>query len=38
VALMTGALVSGVAGIVTFGGLVIRRISLEERALRDAAR
>jgi methyltransferase len=38
VVLMTGALVSGVAGIVTFGGLVIRRISLEERALRDAAR
>ena len=38
VALMTGALVSGVAGFVTFGGLVLKRISLEERALRDAAR
>jgi methyltransferase len=38
VALMTGALVSGVAGIVTFGGLVISRVSVEERALREAAR
>ena len=38
VALMTAALVSGVAGIVTFGGLVLKRISLEERALRAAAR
>jgi methyltransferase len=38
VALMTGALLSGVAGIVTFGWLVIRRISIEERALREAAR
>ncbi len=38
VALMTGALVSGVAGIVTFGGLVLKRIALEERALGKAAR
>ena len=38
VALMTAAPVSGVAGIVTFGWLVIRRISVEERALREAAR
>ena len=38
VALMTGALLSGVAGIVTFGGLVLKRIALEERALREAAR
>lgn len=37
VALMTGALLSGVAGFVTFGGLVLKRVSLEERALRDAA-
>jgi hypothetical protein len=35
---MTGALLSGVAGIVTFGWLVIKRISIEERALRAAAR
>ena len=38
VALMTGALLSGVAGIVTFGWLVIRRMSLEDRALQEAAR
>lgn len=38
VALMTGAPVSGAAGIVTFGWLVIRRISVEERALRSEAR
>jgi methyltransferase len=38
VALMTAALVSGVAGIVTFGWLVICRVSVEERALREAAR
>jgi methyltransferase len=38
VALLTGALVTGVAGFVTFGGLVLKRIHVEERALRDAAR
>jgi isoprenylcysteine carboxyl methyltransferase (ICMT) family protein YpbQ len=38
VALMTAAPVSGVAGIVTFGWLVIRRVSVEERALREAGR
>jgi methyltransferase len=38
VALMTAAPVSGVAGFVTFGWLVIRRVSVEERALREAAR
>jgi methyltransferase len=38
VALMTGALLSGVAGIATFGWLVARRDSEEERALREAAR
>lgn len=38
VALMTAAAVSGLAGIVTFGALIIRRISTEERALREAAR
>ncbi len=38
VALMTGALLSGVAGIVTFGGLVLQRIRVEERALRQAVR
>lgn len=38
VALMTGALVSGAAGIAAFGMLVLRRISVEERALREAAR
>lgn len=36
VALMSGALVSGVAGIATFGVLVLRRISVEDRALREA--
>jgi methyltransferase len=38
VAIMTGALLSGVAGFVAFGGLVVRRMSIEERALREAAR
>ena len=38
VALMTGALVSGVVGIAAFGVLVVRRVSVEERALREAAR
>jgi methyltransferase len=38
VALMTGALVSGVVGIATFGVLVVRRIAIEERALRETAR
>jgi methyltransferase len=37
-ALMTGAPLAGLVGIATFGWLVIRRISVEERALRDAAR
>jgi len=36
-ALMTGALVSGVAGIATFGLLVWKRVAVEERALRAAA-
>src|SRR5476651_2466446 len=38
VALMAGAPLSGVAGFVTFGLLVMRRISVEARALREAAR
>jgi len=38
VALMTGAILSGVAGIATFGWLLVRRISVEEEALREAAR
>jgi methyltransferase len=38
VALMTGALLSGVAGIATFGWLLVRRMSVEEQALREAAR
>jgi methyltransferase len=38
VALTTGALLSGVAGFVTFGGLVMKRITIEERALRQAVR
>jgi isoprenylcysteine carboxyl methyltransferase (ICMT) family protein YpbQ len=38
VALMTGAAVSGVAGIVTFGALIFRRIATEERALQKATR
>jgi methyltransferase len=38
VALMTGAPVSGVTAFALFGALVIRRISVEERALLDAAR
>ena len=37
-AVATGALVTGVVGIATFGWLIIRRISVEERALREAAR
>jgi isoprenylcysteine carboxyl methyltransferase (ICMT) family protein YpbQ len=36
-ALMTGALVSGMAGIATFGLLVWKRVAVEERALRAAA-
>jgi methyltransferase len=38
VAVMTGAAVSGLAGIVTFGALIVRRVAAEERALREAAR
>jgi methyltransferase len=38
VALMTAAPWSGLTGIVTFGWLVIRRVSVEERALRDGGR
>jgi len=38
VALMTDAILSGVAGIATFGWLLVRRISVEEEALREAAR
>jgi methyltransferase len=38
IALMTGALLSGVAGIITFGGLVLKRIRVEERALQQAVR
>ena len=38
VALMTGALVSGLVGIATFGWLVIRRVAVEERALLESAR
>lgn len=38
VALMTGAWVSGVAGIITFGALVIRRIAVEDRLLRETTR
>ena len=37
-ALMIGAPVTGVAGIATFGWLLVRRIAVEERALREAAR
>jgi methyltransferase len=37
-ALMTGAPVSGLAGIATFGWLLARRIAVEDRALREAAR
>jgi methyltransferase len=37
-ALITGAPLSGVVGIATFGWLLIRRISVEDRALREAAR
>jgi methyltransferase len=38
VALMTGAPLTGVAGIATFSWLLVRRIAVEERALREAAR
>ena len=38
VALMTGAWLSGVAGIATFGWLLVRRMAVEEEALREAAR
>ena len=38
VALMTGAWLSGLAGIAMFGALVIMRIVVEDRALRQAAR
>ena len=38
VAVMTGALVSGVAGFATFAVLVWKRISVEEHALRQAVR
>jgi methyltransferase len=37
-ALVAGAPVSGVAGIAMFGWLIARRISVEDRALREAAR
>ena len=37
VALMTGAIVSGTTGCVMFGALVLRRVFVEERALREAA-
>ena len=37
VALMTGAWLSGVAGIATFGWLLVRRLAVEEEALREAA-
>ena len=38
VALVSGAWLSGVAGIATFGWLLVRRMAVEEEALRDAAR
>jgi methyltransferase len=38
VALMTGAWLSGVAGIATFGWLLVRRMAVEDQALREAAR
>jgi methyltransferase len=37
-ALITGAPLTGLAGIATFSWLLVRRIAVEERALRDAAR
>jgi methyltransferase len=37
-ALMTGAPLTGLAGIATFSWLLVRRIAVEERALREAAR
>jgi len=37
-ALMIGSPVTGVAGIATFGWLIVRRIAVEERALQEAAR
>lgn len=36
-ALFTGALLSGPLGVVAFGALMLRRIGIEERALRTAA-
>ena len=38
VALMTGAWVSGVTGIIIFGALVIQRIAVEDRLLRETSR
>jgi methyltransferase len=38
VAALTGAPVSGAVGIVTFGALLLRRVAVEKRALRSAAR
>jgi len=38
VAVMTGARWTGVAGVVTFGILILKRIAVEERALRQPAR
>ena len=38
VALMTSAILTGVAGIATFGWLLVRRMAVEEEALREAAR
>jgi methyltransferase len=37
-ALMAGAPLAGAAGIATFGWLIVRRVSVEERALREATR
>jgi methyltransferase len=37
-ALMAGAPLSGLTGIATFSWLLVRRIAVEERALREAAR
>ena len=37
-AMLTGARVSGLLGIAAFGVLILRRVSVEERALREAAR
>jgi methyltransferase len=38
VSLMTGAWLSGMAGIATFGWLLVKRMAVEEEALREAAR